>query len=78
VPNQSRHSIIKNCFECFSTNIAAALNAQLPHHQVDTSRLVDSRIGATFASRSLDLEQFSFHYMVNAEDFLQACKSIWS
>jgi hypothetical protein len=66
-------------FEDFSDNLAAALqvgNAQLPlswHQQVDASRIVDFRIGAAFASRSLDLEQLSVSYMVNAEDFFRAC-----
>ena len=46
--------------------------------QVDASRIVDSRIGAAFASRSLDLEQLSVSYMANAEDFLRACLSTWT
>jgi hypothetical protein len=71
-------------FEDFSDNLAAALqvgNAQLPlswHQQVDASRIVDSRIGAAFASRSLDLEQLSVSYMVKAEDFFRACLPTWT
>jgi hypothetical protein len=45
---------------------------------VDASRIVDARIDAAFASGSLDLEQLSVSYVVNADDFLQACISIWT
>jgi hypothetical protein len=33
--------------------------------------------GAAFAARSLDLEQLSVSYMINAEDSFQACISTW-
>ncbi|KZL77592.1 hypothetical protein CT0861_12084 [Colletotrichum tofieldiae] len=68
-------------FEDFSDNLAVALGnaAQLPWQlQVDGNRIVDPRIGAAFAPRSLDLEQLSVSYMVNAEDFLQACMPTWT
>jgi hypothetical protein len=67
-------------FEDFNDNLAAALgNAQLPGHmQVDAARIVDPRISAAFVSRSLDLEQLSVSYMVNAEDFFQACMRTWT
>ena len=45
---------------------------------VEAVRVVDSRIGVAFASRSLDLEQLSVSYMVNAEDFLAACLPSWT
>lgn len=46
--------------------------------QVEATRIVDPRIGAAFAIRSLDLEQLSLSYMVNAEDFFHACVSTWT
>ena len=67
-------------FEDFNDDLAVALgNPQFPGHlQVDADRIVDPRIGAAFASRSLDLEQLSVSYMVNAEDFFQACTRTWT
>jgi hypothetical protein len=72
-------------FEDFSDNLAAALvNAQLRvppliwHWQVNASRLVDSRISAAFAPRSLTLEHLSVSYLANAEDFFRACLSTWT
>jgi hypothetical protein len=69
-------------FEDFDENLAAALSSHNPQlaapAQVDTARLVDTRIGMAFASRSLDLEQLSVSYMVNAEDFFQACAPTWT
>jgi hypothetical protein len=63
-------------FEDFDEDIAAALcNALWP--PVDVSRIVDAMVGTAFASRSLDLEQISVAYMVNAEDFFQACVPTW-
>ena len=38
-------------------------------------RVVDPQVGATFASRSLGLEQLS---MANAEDSLRACRPDWT
>lgn len=64
-------------FEDFNDNLAAAL-ANPRNLLVDTTRIVDPRIGAAFAFRSLDLEQLSISYMVNAEDFFQACTRTWT
>jgi hypothetical protein len=58
-------------FEDFNDSLVAALCT-------DASRIVDARIGAAFASRSLDLDQLSVSYMVNAEDFFQACTPTWT
>ncbi|KAK4153544.1 hypothetical protein C8A00DRAFT_43548 [Chaetomidium leptoderma] len=73
-------------FEDFSDSIAAVLvedqnksqNFRSMQMQVEAVRVVDPRIGAAFASRSLDLEQLSVSYMVNAEDFLGACLQSWT
>lgn len=48
--------------------------------QVEISRVVDPRIAAAFAAWSVDLEQLSVAYMVNAEDFFYraACNSSWT
>ena len=66
-------------FEDFSGKFATALtNTQLHGiwpFQTEPSRIVNPQLGATFASRSLDLEQLS---MVDAEDFFQACQPAWS
>ncbi|KAH6854041.1 hypothetical protein B0I37DRAFT_441106 [Chaetomium sp. MPI-CAGE-AT-0009] len=68
-------------FEDFDDSLAAAL-ARLgplgPVFPVDSVRIVDPRIGATFASRSLDLEQLSVSYLSNAEDFFGACLQTWT
>lgn len=52
-----------------------AVPGQLP--LVRLTRVVDPELGAVFAAKSLDLEQLSVAYMVNAEDFFQACDSAW-
>ena len=71
-------------FEDFNDNIARALGAaQGPWHDgfyvdVDVHRIVDPRVGAAFATRSLDLEQLSVSYMANAEDFFRACVRTWT
>ncbi|KND91372.1 hypothetical protein TOPH_03958 [Tolypocladium ophioglossoides CBS 100239] len=67
-------------FEDFNDDLAAALGkAQLSGHlYVDAARIVDPRIGAAFASRSLFLKQLSVSYMANAEDFFQACMRTWT
>ncbi len=68
-------------FEDFDDSLAAALaNPGLlgPVFPVDSVRIVDPRIGAAFASRSLDLEQLSVSYLSNAEDFFGACLQTWT
>lgn len=72
-------------FEDFSDDLATALvtaQLQVPwltwQEQVNATRIVDARIGAAFAPRSLDLEQLSVSYMVNAEDFFRACLPTWT
>jgi len=64
-------------FEDFNDSLAAALGGArlLWQDQVDASRIGDVKVGAAFAFKSLDLEQLSVSYMVNAEDFFQACTS---
>jgi hypothetical protein len=44
---------------------------------VEVSRIVDPKIGAAFAPRSLHLEHLSLSYLVNAEDFFGACLPTW-
>jgi hypothetical protein len=67
-------------FEDFNDGLTAALLS--PQFagilQVEATRIVDPRIGAAFALRSLDLEQLSASYMVNADDFFQACVRTWT
>lgn len=69
-------------FEDFSESLAIRQTGQLiPWQlQVEISRVVDPRIAAAFAARSVDLEQLSVAYMVNAEDFFHraACNSSWT
>jgi len=68
-------------FEDFDDSLAAALGnpgvigAVFPAGAV---RIVDPRIGAAFASRSLHLEQLSVSYLSNAEDFFRACLQTWT
>lgn len=47
---------------------------------MEFSRVVDPRIAAAFAARSVDLEQLSVAYNVNAEDFFDraACNPSWT
>ncbi|KAK4446456.1 hypothetical protein QBC34DRAFT_486862 [Podospora aff. communis PSN243] len=60
-------------FEGFSESLARILQTgQLmpwQRQQVEIYRIIDPRIAAAFAARSVDLEQLSIAYMVNAEDF---------
>ncbi|KAK4034087.1 hypothetical protein C8A01DRAFT_19055 [Parachaetomium inaequale] len=67
-------------FEDFNDKrIKALVSGQPPwQSQVDTSRVVDSRIGAAFAARSLNLEELSLSYLANAEDFFRACIPTWT
>ncbi|KAH8592819.1 hypothetical protein B0O99DRAFT_517057 [Bisporella sp. PMI_857] len=67
-------------FEDFNNDLATVLvNAQnLGILQVDATRIVDPKVGAAFAFKSLSLEQLSISYMVNAEDFFQACMRTWT
>jgi hypothetical protein len=53
-------------------------NPRFPWMQVEAVRVVDPRIGAAFASKSRDLEQLSVSYIVNVEDFLEACEPSWT
>ncbi|KAK0714708.1 hypothetical protein B0H67DRAFT_536609 [Lasiosphaeris hirsuta] len=63
-------------FEDFSDDIAAAYRRQTVF--VSASRIVQPQLGAAFAARSRDLEQLSVSYMVNAQDFFQACQPAWT
>lgn len=71
-------------FEDFSGSLAAVLvedqNQKFtsPRSRVEAVRVVDPAIGAAFAARSLDLEQLSVSYMVEAEDFFAACRPSWT
>ncbi|MBE3048269.1 hypothetical protein IMZ48_38350 [Candidatus Bathyarchaeota archaeon] len=73
-------------FEDSNDSLAAELaNAQTndPFHDfwlrnIETSRIVDPKVGAASASGSRNLEKFSVSYMVNAEDFFQACLPTWT
>ncbi|KAK3373636.1 hypothetical protein B0T24DRAFT_657456 [Lasiosphaeria ovina] len=70
-------------FEDFSEWLAGILQTGqfVPWQpQVEISRVVDPRIAAAFAARSVDLEQLSVAYMVNAEDFFgrTAYNSSWT
>jgi len=67
-------------FEDFREDLATKMgreNIRGQLNQVHPTRIVDPRVGAAFASRSLDLEHLSVAYMINAEDFFQACNSTW-
>lgn len=67
-------------FEDFNTESAATIARHHPPAilQEDPDRNVDPRIGAAFASRSLDLEQLAVSYLLNAEDFFRACLPTWT
>jgi hypothetical protein len=65
-------------FEDFDDSLAAALAHPPRLYPVDSVRIVDPRIGAAFASRSLHLEQLSVSYLSNAEDFFGACLPTWT
>ncbi|GAB1317024.1 Oxoglutarate iron-dependent oxygenase protein [Madurella fahalii] len=70
-------------FEDFSESLARIFpTGQLMpwQPQVEFSRVVDPRIAAAFAARSVELQQLSVAYMVNAEDFFghAACNSSWT
>ncbi|KAI5861472.1 hypothetical protein GGS23DRAFT_606331 [Durotheca rogersii] len=82
-----------SAFEDFSEDIVAALGGAVPASSwswsflshtapgailVSASRVVEPQLGAAFAARSLDLEQLSVSYMVNARDFFQACTPTWT
>ena len=45
---------------------------------IETSRIVDPKVGAASAFGCRNLEKFSVSYMVNAEDFFQACLPTWT
>ncbi len=72
---------VLSLFEDFDDSLAAAL-AGLgvfgPASSVDPVRIIDPRIGAALAYRSLNLEQLSVSYMSNAEDFFRACLPTWT
>ncbi len=67
-------------FEDFNDNLSRTLaNSQLLGVlQVNTTRIINSEIGKAFAFRSLDLEQLSLSYLVDAKDFFQACMQTWT
>ncbi|KAK4193354.1 hypothetical protein QBC35DRAFT_519484 [Podospora australis] len=72
-------------FEDFSESLARSLQAGQPvllswQQQMEISRVVEPPIGAAFGARSVDLEQLSVAYMVNAEDFFgsAARNSSWT
>jgi hypothetical protein len=69
-------------FEDFNDDLAATLvNTNPPFTwlwQGEAFRVIDPSVGAAFAQRSRRLEQLSVSYMVNAEDFFQACKPTWT
>lgn len=71
-------------FEDFDENVAAALatppTSPSPgwFQEYERCRVVDRRMGATFAARSLSLEQLSASYLANAEDFFKACEQSWT
>jgi hypothetical protein len=67
-------------FEDFNQDLITALgNPPIPGIlRVDVTRIVDPRICTAFASRSIELEQLSISYMVNAEDFFRNCIQSWT
>jgi hypothetical protein len=68
-------------FEDFDDSLAAALvdpGLLGPVFSTDPVRIVDPRVGAAFAFRSLDLEELSVSYLSNAEDFFRACLQTWT
>lgn len=78
-------------FEDFSENLAGILRTTNSHfyllppgpwdgQMVDIHRKADPQISRAFAARSVDLEQLSLAYMVNAEDFFScaAGNSSWT
>ncbi len=67
-----RVSIFEDFSDDFATILACSPFYSL--YQTEPSRIVDTRLGATFAALSFDLEQLSVSYMVSAEDFFQACQ----
>ncbi|KAL7795950.1 hypothetical protein V8C37DRAFT_408451 [Trichoderma ceciliae] len=63
----------------FNDDLSAALNNdQSQWHNVDALRVPDPRIGEVFASKSLDLEQLSASYMIDAEHFFQKSQPSWT
>lgn len=65
-------------FEDYNEAIVAWLDHTYPGFQMRASSVQDAEIGAAFANRSLDLEELSVSYMVNAEAFFQACEASWT
>ena len=63
----------------FDDNIAMALSSPQSFwgRGVATRHFDSPRIDAAFASRSLDLEELSVSYLVDAEGFFQACEQVW-
>jgi hypothetical protein len=45
--------------------------------RIEATRVPDPQLGAAFAAKSLDLEQLSASYMVDAEHFMRACLPDW-
>jgi hypothetical protein len=65
-------------FEDFDDHLGKALlNSELDL-EVGTDRNVDPDMGEAIASSSLPLEHVAISYMINAEDFFQACMRDWT
>ncbi|KAK0659485.1 hypothetical protein QBC41DRAFT_237256 [Cercophora samala] len=76
-------------FEDFSDEVVASLGDSLDTNRqrmylvmpgdnlVTPSRVVTPQVGAEFAARSLPLEALSVSFMINAEDFFDACQPTW-
>ncbi len=73
-------SIFEDFSECLAKVLVESETQRWNHPpmHVKAVRVADLRIGAAFAARSLDLEQLSVAYMVNAEDFFDACLLSWT
>ncbi|KAJ3520244.1 hypothetical protein NM208_g13790 [Fusarium decemcellulare] len=64
-------------FEDFNEKISHLFNNP-PWSRVQVVRVPNPTVGAALAHKSLDLEQLSVSYMVNAEDFFHTCMPTWT
>lgn len=54
------------------------ISQRSPSYHADTIRIAEPTVSAAFAQRSLDLEQLSVSFMVDARHFFQACQPLWT
>jgi hypothetical protein len=71
-----RISLFEDFNEDYITQFQASiLQAML---QVDAARIAEPVLSAAFAYRSLDLEQLSVSFIVEARHFFRACQPLWA